>query len=382
VTGHGPVLHCALYAVAAVAMAYQVIALIATLRHRFARVPRASRRPGISILKPVRGLDPGFYDAIRSHAIQEYPEFEILFGVHDPADPAVGEIRRLIDEFPRVTIRLIESASVAPNGKVGVLMDLALQARYPLWIVNDSDITVPAGYLRDVVAPLEDSNVGLVTCLYRAESDGWPGRWEALGIATDFAPSALVAPLFGVSEFGLGSTLVFRREDLDRIGGFEALRDYLADDYQLGAMLHSQGRKNVISKVVVSTRLGGQSWSAVWAHQVRWARTIRLSKPWGYAGLPVTFASLWALAAASAGLWSITAALLTVRLAVAIAAGWVVLGSRDAVRLAPLIPGRDLYTVAVWLAALFGRTVHWRGLELVLDRSGRIVEQVDKPKAD
>ena len=363
----------ALYAIVAVAMGYQVIALIATLRQCFARVPRASRLPGISILKPVRGLDPGFYDAIRSHAIQDYPEFEILFGVHDPADPAVSEIRRLIDEFPGLAIGLIESSTVAPNGKVGVLMDLAAHARHPLWIVNDSDITVPPGYLRDVVAPFQDPDIGLVTCLYRAESSSWAGRWEALGIATDFAPSALVAPLFGVSEFGLGSTLVFRREDLQRIGGFEALRDYLADDYQLGAMLHALGRKNVISKVVVSTRLGGQAWSAVWAHQVRWSRTIRLSKPWGYAGLPVTFACLWALVAALSGLWSIAAVLLTVRLAVAITAGWVVLGSRDTVLLAPLIPGRDLYAVAVWVAGLFGRTVHWRGLKLLLDRSGKIV---------
>jgi ceramide glucosyltransferase len=368
-------LTCALYAIAAAALAYQLIALIATLRHHFARAPRASRLPGISILKPVRGLDPGFYDAIRSHAIQDYPEFEILFGVHDPADPAVGDIRRLIEEFPLLSIRLIESSTVAPNGKVGVLMDLAAHAQHPLWIINDSDITVPPGYLRDVVAPLEDPGVGLVTCLYRAESSSWPGRWEALGIATDFAPSALVAPLFGVSEFGLGSTLVFSREDLQRIGGFQALRDYLADDYQLGAMLHALGRKNVISKVVVSTRLGSHSWREVWAHQVRWSRTIRLSKPWGYAGLPVTFASLWALAVALAGLWPAAAVLLTVRLAVAIIAGWVVLRSRDALRLAPLIPGRDLYSVAVWLAGLFGRTVCWRGLKLLLDRSGKIVGQ-------
>ena len=366
---------CALYAIAAAALTYQLIALIAALRHHFTRATRASRLPGISILKPVRGLDPGFYDAIRSHAIQDYPEFEILFGVNDPADPAVGEIRRLIEEFPLLSIRLIESSTVTPNGKVGVLMDLATHARHPLWIVNDSDITVPPGYLRDVVAPMEDPGVGLVTCLYRAESSGWPGRWEALGIATDFAPSALVAPLFGVSEFGLGSTLVFRREDLQRIGGFEALRDYLADDYQLGAMLHALGRKNVISNVVVSTRLGGHSWSEVWAHQVRWSRTIRLSKPWGYAGLPVTFASLWALAAALAGLWPVAAVLVMVRLAAAITACWVVLGSRDALRLAPLIPGRDLYTVAVWLAGLFGRTVRWRGLKLLLDRSGKIVGQ-------
>jgi ceramide glucosyltransferase len=364
-----------LYAVVAVAMGYQGIALIAALRHYFARAPRGSRMAPISILKPIRGLDQGFHAAIRSHAIQDYAEFEILFGVRDLDDPAVPEIRRLMDEFPRVAIRLIESTTEAPNGKVGVLMDLAAQARHSVWIVNDSDITVPAGYLRHVVAPLEDPGVGLVTCIYRAESSGWPGRWEALGIATDFAPSALVAPLFGVSEFGLGSTLAFRREDLQRIGGFAALRDYLADDYQLGAMLHALGRRNVISKVVVSTHLEGQSWGAVWAHQVRWSRTVRLSKPWGYAGLPVTFAGLWAGVALAAGAWPIAIALLILRLATGMAGGWVILRSRDALRLALLIPFRDLYTAAVWAAALFGKTVLWRGRKLVLDRSGRIIGQ-------
>ena len=182
------------------------------------------------------------------------------------------------------------------------MIDLASEARHPILIVNDSDISVPAGYIGSVTAPLSDPGVGLVTCLYRAEAHDWPSRLEALAIATDFAPSTLVAGFFGVSEFGLGSTLAFRKSDLDRIGGFHAIADYIADDYQLGRKLHALGLRNVISEVVVSTHLAAGSWLGAWRHQVRWARTIRLSGGAGYAGLPITNASLWAaMAPHSAG---------------------------------------------------------------------------------
>src|SRR6202044_467546 len=154
------------------------------------------------------------------------------------------EVERLIDEFPALPIRLVLCTTSVPNLKVGSLIDLAREARHPVLIVNDSDISVPANYVRDVTAPLSDPGVGLVTCLYRAEAHDWPSRFEALAIATDFAPSTLVARLFGVADFGLGSTLAFRRSDLDRIGGFPAIADYIAEDYQLGHKLPTLGRRN------------------------------------------------------------------------------------------------------------------------------------------
>ena len=363
-----------LIAVASIAALYQLVALIACLVGR-APSPVWSpqgRPPGISILKPIYGADPGFYEAIRSHAVLDYPEFEILFGIRDPADSARGEIERLIREFPSLAIRLMVCTQDAPNGKVGTLMDLAAQARYPILIVNDSDITVPAGYLKYVTAPLSDAAAGLVTCLYRAEVHDWPSRWEALAIATEFAPSTLVAPFVGVSEFGLGSTLAFRKSDLDRIGGFAALADYLADDYQLGCKLHALGLKNLISTVVVSTRLSAGSWRAAWRHQLRWARTIRLSRGGGYIGLPITFATFWALLAALAGLAWLAIPLLAIRLATAITCGWFVLRSPDVLKYCYLIPLRDLSGIAVWAAGLFGNEVEWRGRRLRLDAEGRI----------
>ena len=364
--------------VCAVAAGYQLFAIAACVWHVYRKRPALGLNPAVSILKPVRGADPGFYEAIRSHAVQDYPQFEILFGIREADDSARGDIERLIREFPSVSIRLVICKQDAPNGKVGVLMDLAKYARYPVLIVNDSDITVPAGYLQQVVAPLADPGTGLVTCLYRAEAQDWPSRFEALAIATEFAPSTLVAPLVGVSEFGLGSTLAFREVDLDRIGGFAAIADYLADDYQLGKKLHSLGLQNCISEVVVSTRLSAVSWSAAWKHQLRWARTIRLSRGAGYAGLPVTFATLWVLLALACGLWGVALGLLLIRLTMAITGGWFVLRSDDVWKYCYTIPVRDLWGVCIWAAGLFGNEVEWRGLRLMLDHDGRIVVGKDK----
>ena len=366
-----------LFGIIAIAACYQLLALLAALVHKAHGTGRgAGPRPaisGISILKPVYGRDAGFYEAIRSHAVQQYLEFEILFGVHSPGDPASADVRRLIAEFPALPIRLIVCSTKTPNPKAGILADLSRVARYPLLIVNDSDITVPAGYLHDVTAPLSEPSVGLVTCLYRAEAHDWPSRFEALAVATDFAPSTLVAPWFGVSEFGLGSTLAFRKADLERIGGFPAIADYLADDYQLGRKLHSLGLRNLISQVVVSTRLSAGSWRSAWKHQLRWARTIRWSRGGGYAGLPVTFATLWALAAAVSGHWPAALGLLAIRITMALACGGFVLKSADVLKYFYLIPVRDLVGVVVWAAGLFGNTVEWRGRRLRLDRNGKII---------
>ena len=352
-------------AICAIAAAYQIAAILACLKHLATPAPPAPGiLPGISVLKPLRGVPPGFDQVLRSHAEQDYPSFELLLGYRDPRESAIPETP---------ATRQIACPQNEPNGKVGVLIGLADQARNPILVVNDADILVPQGYLRQVTAPLADPRIGLVTCLYRAESDTWPGRWEALGVATDFAPSALVAPLVGVSEFGFGSTLAFRRADLDAIGGFAAVADYLADDYQLGARIHKLGRRNLISRVVVRTHLNAATWRAVWRHQLRWARTVRLSKPGGYLGLPVTFASFWALIAACSGHYWIAGGLLAVRLVMAVTAGWFVLRAPDVLKGCWAIPFRDLYGVAVWAGGLLGNTVDWGGDRLRIDPQGRIL---------
>lgn len=234
---------------------------------------------------------------------------------------------------------------------------------------------MPPGYLREVVAPLADEDVAIVTCLYRARGDSWPARWEALGIAIDFAPSVLVAPLVGIREFGLGATLVFRRRDLDAIGGFETLAPYLADDYQLARHLTQRGPRAYMSRVIVDTALGDDTWAGVWSHQVRWARTIRVSRGDGYLGLPVTHAGLWALLALAAGQAPLALAILVIRWISAATAGVGVLSSPIAGAAFWLAPLWDLWAFAVWLAGLAGDTVHWRDRHLKLDKSGRIVDR-------
>jgi ceramide glucosyltransferase len=359
---------------AVLATAYQLVAVVACLRFQMQR--RYRRGTGslpVSILKPVRGLDPGFYEAIVSHAGIDYPEFEILFGVADPADPAIPAIQQLQAAYPHRSIQLVQTTTLAPNRKVGVLQDLVAQARYATLVINDSDIRVPANYLQDITAPLADSEVGLVTCLYRATASSFPGRMEALGISTDFAPSTLVAPLVGVNEFGLGSTLAFRRADLAAIGGFAAIAPYLADDYQLARRITTGLKKRAwLSHVIVDTALQADSWGEVWRHQVRWHRTIRVSRPGGYLGLPITFCSVWAFVALATGWLSVGTVAWVARYGLALVAGQLTLRCPIARRYWFLTPLRDFFGAAVWLAGLFGNHVQWRDRRLRLTRDGRI----------
>ena len=295
--------------------AYWLLAIIAAIQWRRSAARAIGPGTAVSILKPVHGRDPHFYEAIRSHAVQDYPQYEILFGMSRADDPAAGDIRRLIAEFPARHIRLIVTSTKMPNAKVGVLADLAAAACYPLLLINDSDITVAPDYLRQVTALLDQPRTGLVTCLYRAQSDSWPGRAEALGVATEFAPSVLVARMLGSVEFALGSTMLLRAEDLRRIGGFAAIGRYLADDYQLGRHVRRLGLRVAFAPTIVETHLGGAGWSEVWRHQLRWSRAIRVSRPGGYFGYLVTHATFWSLVAIAAGAWPIGVAALAIRLA-------------------------------------------------------------------
>lgn len=353
------------YAVCAIAAGYQLVALAAVLRHLLRRDPAPGRFPPVSVLKPVHGRDGFFDEAIRSHMQLDYPDHELLFGVNGAGDAAVDAVRSLPGA------RLFVSAEQRPNAKVANLIELERHARGEIWVVNDGDIRVTPDYLRRIVAPLEDAGVGLVTCLYRAIPDGFPAAWEALGIAVDFAPSTLVAPLVGINEFGLGSTLCFRAEEWRRAGGFDAIGEYLADDYQLAKRLtRGQSKRAVMSRLVVDTGLHYDSWHGVWKHQLRWARTIRVCRR-EYAGLPVTYAGLWALVALVSGHWHVAAALASLRMATGFVSGAVLLGAKQAWWL-PLIPLWDLWAFAVWACGLRGDTIEWRGQRLRLEASGKL----------
>lgn len=357
---------------AVAALAYQFAATAACVSQSSRRIQPPRYTPPVSILKPVRGLDVDFEAAIESHAAQDYPEFEILFGVHDPADPAVPSIEALIAAHPDRPIRLIHCATMCPNAKVGILTDLVRHARYDVLLVNDSDISVPEDYLRSVVAPLANPRIGLVTCIYRAVASSIAGRWEAFGIGADFIPSTLVAPMVGFREFGLGSTLVFRCADLERAGGFEPIGEYIADDYQLAKRINALGLPAHLSRTVVETHLGAPGFGEVWRHQIRWARTIRVSRGDGYIGLPVTHAGVWALLCLAAGLTPWAIALLLARAGMAFAAGTVLRDQRVRL-LCWLAPVWDLFAFVVWIAGWSGAGIDWRGTRMTLTRDGRLL---------
>jgi ceramide glucosyltransferase len=359
------------------ALAYQIVAMLAALFYRVEatlvkKCSQPAQLPAVSILKPVSGLDTGFESAILGHALQDYPEFEILFGVHGLDDLAVPAILTLIEQHPEIQIRLIPCDTKTPNGKVGILIDLLREARYPVLLVNDSDISVPKNYLRRVVGRLVMRKAGLVTCLYRATASSAAGLWEAFGISIDFVPSTLVAPLVGIREFGLGSTLCFRREDLEKAGGFEAVSGYIADDYQLARRITAVGGRALMSEVVVQTNLSAPTWREVWKHQVRWARTIRVSRGDGFLGLPITHAGLWIVLALFCNLWSLALMLYLARVAMAVTGGFIALESWLALLLAPFAPLWDLWAFVVWLTAFTGRTVEWRGERYRLSKTGEL----------
>ncbi len=325
--------------------------------------------PPVSILKPLKGTDPEIYECFRSHCLQDYPEYEIIFGVSDPNDPAVESVRQLQREFPQRKIALVICPKVlGANVKVSNLAQMLSDARYEQLIVNDSYIRVQPDYLRRIMAPLANNKVGMVTCLYRGEAAATLGsRLESLGISTDFCAGVLVARrLEGGIRFGLGSTLAFRRSDLERIGGFKSFVDYLADDYELGKRIAECGLSVELSHVVVTTHLPDYTLRGFLAHQLRWARGVRDSRPGGYLGLVFTFGLLWScLAVISAHgavwPWLLLASVFVLRFAVASVVGGNVLHDHRLLRNLWLIPLRDLIAVGVWIVSLGGRTVTWRG---------------------
>ncbi len=379
-------------------MGYFLASLIAArlfLRER--RKPRGEFAPGVSILKSLKGLDPGMMDAFRSHCRQEYAgEFELLFGVNSLDDPAVEAVRALAAEFPELAIRLAECPErLGTNGKISTLAQLTRQARYEVLVINDSDITVGPHYLERVMAcfafppsPHKDAErmgqpavpVGLVTALYRGRAHGTlASRLEALGIATDFIPGVLVSKWIERGlHYGLGSTLAVRREALEKAGGLLALVDQLADDYEMGARVSRAGYRVALSTEVVETSVPAYRWRGFFDHQLRWLRTVRDARPGGYVGLIFTHGLVWALLnVLASGLSPVSLWLLGLsfflRLAQAMTMGAGVLGDHEVLANLWLLPLRDVVAMGLWVAGFAGDTIVWRGERFGL-KDGRLVK--------
>jgi ceramide glucosyltransferase len=336
--------------------------------------------PPVSILKPVRGLDRHSLEHFTSFCRLDYPVYEIVFAVADAGDAAIPVIEELAAHYPERSIRLLVGApEVGASSKVNKLCRLAAEARHDILVISDSDITVPASYLRAVVDPFRDPGVGAVTCLYRGLPE--PGLWpalEALGIATDFAPGVIVARQIEGVTFTLGATMATTRTRLAEIGGFEALAEYCADDFELGHRIAARGYRIVLAGCTVSTEVSPRRFAEFFRHQLRWAITMRHSRPRGYLGRVVATQPLpWAVAAAVlARSWPLTigwfVTYLTFRLAMAWTVGANGLNDPTVRRRWMLVPVYDAIALVVSVAALFVNRVEWRGRRFTM-RGGRLL---------
>jgi ceramide glucosyltransferase len=337
-------------------------------RTKLKSAPQESQLPPVSTLKPLKGVDPEMWESFCSHCEQDYPQFQLIFGVSDPSDSAIKVVHKLQAKYPNLSIALIVCDRVlGTNIKVSNLLQMLPAARHDCLLVNDSDICVPPDYLRKVIPPLADTSVGLVTCLYHGVAGPTLGsRLEALSIGADFMPGVLSARFLERGLlFGLGSTLAFRRRDLEAIGGFQALLDYLADDYELGRRIAATGKRVELSAATVTTFLPAYNMREFFRHQLRWSRTIRDARRWGYAGLLFTFGLPWALltllaARGAAWAWALLLLTLAVRMIVGLATA-AVLNDDQLLRNIILLPLRDLIAPFIWLAGFVGNRIHWRG---------------------
>jgi len=336
--------------------------------------PASTFAPPVSILKPIRGLDRDTYENYASFCAQDYPEFEILFCVSDETDPAVPVIEKIIAAFPQRSIRLlVGSEPIGASDKVNKLCRMAREARYELLLVSDSDVRVDPGFLRAVVAPFADPQVGGVTCLYRGLTDGsLAADLEALGNSADFAPGVLTAWMLGGRKlnFMLGAVMATTKQHLATIGGFEAIADYFCDDYELGNRLARRGFRVELCRRTVSIVYPHQSISEAFRHQLRWNLSIRFSRPAGHLGLIFTQGLFWMiLATAIAPGWLAYAyptAYALLRTDAALSVGARGMGDQLVRRKGWLLPLRDAFAFFVWLASFFPRRIRWRDREFII----------------
>ncbi len=361
--------------------------------HRYsgnAGVPSGDTALPISVLKPLRGLDPNAYENFASFCRQEYSEYEILFGVSDAKDPCVPVVQKLIADFPERPIRLIVvSEPLGANGKVSNLCRMAREARHDLLVITDSDVRVEPGYLRSVAEMFRDPQVGGVTALYRGHDNEPAGSkrsphplqfvaaMDCVGSSAAFCGAALVARELEGVKFMMGSTMATTKQRLAEIGGFEAMVDLHSDDYELGRRIADHGYRVELLPEPVWMAFPSQTLGAYLRHELRWAIGIRNIRPGGHFGMLFTHGLPWAVAAAYvAPSAQIAAAYLGAYFILRFAMAWAVgvWGLRDPIlrRRFWLLPVRDFFSFFVWLASFGMNRIEWRGMAFTLDK-GRMV---------
>jgi ceramide glucosyltransferase len=359
-----------------------VVALLSA-RQFFAGSPRHPRLPlpAMTILKPLHGLDVGLYENLESLCRQQYVTFQIICGVADSNDPAAAVVRRLQRDYPAVDLELVVDGRIyGANHKVSNLINMQRRATHDVLVIADSDIRVGPRYLRHLAAELEDPKVGLATCLYRAVNRGaTPTLVESLFINTDFTPLVMVARIVEKSTYAFGATIAIRRNVLEEIGGFAALANCLADDYQLGNRVTARGYKLALCREVVDTVLSLGSWRHLFDHQLRWARTYRICRPGGYFASILTYGTFWAFVNLLAHGFSPLSCLasgvvISVRYAAALGIAWRHLKSDTTAAQMLWVPAKDLLATLVWFLAFAGDTVEWGGRRFRVDRGGEMTD--------
>jgi ceramide glucosyltransferase len=334
-----------------------------------------------TILIPLHGADFKAYDNYAELCLQNYPEYQIIFGVRDSTDSSIPIVHKLIDDFPSRDIALVVSDKViGQNLKISNLQNLLALAKYERIVILDSDIRVSRDYLRRVLAPLSDKRVGLVTCLYRArEAPDFGAKLEAVGITGEFAAGVLMAWVLEGVKFALGSTMATTRTRLEAIGGFPALADYLADDFMLGNLIAGDGYEVRVSRHDVETAMPPIGFRGMVRHQMRWARSTRISRPLGYFGLILTHGTALAVLNVALTLASeFSLVLLAITLVLRMTMAWMIgvhwLGDRILKIHFWLVPIRDVLSFTVWCVSWAGNTVEWRGRTFRVKRDGKMVQ--------
>jgi len=358
-----------------VAAGYEVLASLAVLVFEVLRRSRVSAgrpQPPLTVLKPLCGAEPGLYENLRSFCMQDYPQYQIVFGIQDATDPALAVVARVMREFPALPMEVVISGRQhGSNRKVSSLINMLPRARHDLLMIADSDARVDPDYLSSMVAPLNDSKVGLVTCIYRGMPNS--GVWSRLGamyVNDWYMPSVLVAWLFGHREYASGLTLCMRRETLRATGGLQRLSNHLADDYELGALIRGTGLKIALSSRIPQTGHTEPHFDHLVSHETRWMRTIRVLRPKSFRFLFLSFGLPLAVLGLilSSGLPAVATLHTTLFLTALLAR----LGRSKERSISDLclLPVRDLLLCWVWWRAFRTSTVTWRGNEFAVDAQG------------
>jgi ceramide glucosyltransferase len=372
---------------------YSLMVAVGVLRFRRRAAVAGSRRfqPPVSVLKPLHGDEPNLEENLASFFQQDYPEYEILFCARKSDDPGLETARRVAARFPRLPARILVCGEPPwPNARTYSLEIMRRSARFPILVATDSDVRVAPDYLATVVAPLSDPRVGMVTCLYRGVARR--GLWtqlEAMGMSVEMTSGVLVAEMVEGMRFALGPSMVMRQSTIEKIGGFEPVAQFFADDFVLGNRTAKAGEKVVLSSCIVEHHAVNAPFMSVVAHQQGWATSTRFSRPLGHLGSVLTYAvpyGLLGLAVLGATGHAVLGTLLLAitlldRVLLCLLVAGCVVRDRSALRKAWLYPVRDLMGFCFWLRSYFGsRRLSYRGDPCELLPKGRMRKLSEEPQ--